>query len=236
MNVRFIVEPIFSLHNNKLIAMEVLSRFKFNNGMQAPTIKILKMLRQDVKNKLLNKQVEWVVTNKKFFIENNIICSVNVDDGLCAFIYEDERIQKIIKENDFIAFEISENHPNLDMDDSMIDFLFSLSGYIWLDDFGSGNATMSAVIKRPYHAIKIDKCFLQHNIENHTISETIKRIKKFVPYVIAEGIENEVYHKMSVELDLWGGQGYYFLNANMSNYCEMVSNSLSFDFFKSVKT
>ncbi|HDY2721372.1 TPA: EAL domain-containing protein, partial [Escherichia coli] len=221
-----------SLHNNKLIAMEVLSRFKFNNGMQAPAIKILKMLSQDVKNKLLNKQLEWITANKKFFIENNIICSVNVDDGLCTFIYEDERIQKIIKENNFLAFEISESHPNLDMDDRVIDFLFSLSGYIWLDDFGSSNATMSAVIKRPYHAIKIDKCFLQHNIENHTISETIKRIKEFVPHVIAEGIENDVYHKMSVELDLWGGQGYYFLNTNMSPHCEMVSNSLSFDFLK----
>ena len=102
------------------------------------------------------------------------------------------------------------------MDDSVIDFLFCLSGYIWLDDFGSSNATMSAVIKRPYHAIKLDKCFLQHNIENHTISE--------------------VYHKMSVELDLWGGQGYYFLNTNMCAHCEMDSNSLSFDFFKSVRT
>ncbi|EQZ28354.1 hypothetical protein G977_01957 [Escherichia coli UMEA 3585-1] len=130
------------------------------------------------------------------------------------------RVIKKIKENNFIAFEISENHPNLDMDDSVIDFLFSLSGYIWLDDFGSSNATMSAVIKRPYHAIKIDKCFLQHNIENHTISETIKRIKVFVPHVIAEGIENDVYHKMSVELDLWGGQGYYFLNTNMPPHCE----------------
>ncbi|EGF7375189.1 TPA: hypothetical protein HLY57_19765 [Escherichia coli] len=64
MDVRFIVEPIYSLHNNKLIAMGVLSRFKFNNGMQAPAIKILKMLSQDVKNKLLNKQVEWIVANK----------------------------------------------------------------------------------------------------------------------------------------------------------------------------
>ncbi|HAL0160680.1 TPA: hypothetical protein H4C30_004439 [Escherichia coli] len=64
MDVRFIVEPIYSLHNNKLIAMGVLSRFKFNNSMQAPAIKILKMLSQDVKNKLLNKQVEWIVANK----------------------------------------------------------------------------------------------------------------------------------------------------------------------------
>ncbi len=64
MDVRFIVEPIYSLHNNKLITMGVLSRFKFNNGMQAPAIKILKMLSQDVKNKLLNKQVEWIVANK----------------------------------------------------------------------------------------------------------------------------------------------------------------------------
>jgi len=58
MDVRFIVKPIYSLHNNKLIAMELLSRFKFNNGMQAPAIKILKILSQDVKNKLLNKQLD----------------------------------------------------------------------------------------------------------------------------------------------------------------------------------
>ena len=57
MDVRFIVKPIYSLHN-KLIAMELLSRFKFNNGMQAPAIKILKILSQDVKNKLLNKQLD----------------------------------------------------------------------------------------------------------------------------------------------------------------------------------
>lgn len=61
---------------------------------------------------------------------------------------------------------------------------------------------------------------------------TKRDVFTYIPHVIAEGIENDVYHKMSVELDLWGVQGYYFLNKNMSPHCEMVSNSLSFDFLK----
>ncbi|HDW7644728.1 TPA: EAL domain-containing protein [Escherichia coli] len=235
MEVAFITEPIVSLGSNKIIAMEALSRFKLRDGMQISPIQILNMLNSEGKARLLNKQIEWIVANKSVFIENDIICSVNIDEDLCAFIYENRMIQEVIKKNNFIAFEISETHPNLDINDSVIDFLFDLSEYIWLDDFGSGNATMSAVINRPYHAIKLDKNFIQRNVKKHTISDTIREIKKFVPHVIAEGIENEVYHNMSIELDLWGRQGYYYSSRNVGDYFTITSDFLTFDFFEECK-
>ena len=70
-----------------------------------------------------------------------------------------KQIQELLINNKIIAIEISENYPDLSDEDYVISFLLTLTDNVWLDDFGSGNATMKALIKNKYHAIKLDKSF-----------------------------------------------------------------------------
>lgn len=85
------------------------------------------------------------------------MCYVNVDYDTCLYLSSNKEIQRTIVKNKFIALEISETYPELSQGNDVIPFLFSLTEYIWLDDFGSGNSTMSTAMKNKYHAIKLDQ-------------------------------------------------------------------------------
>ncbi|MCN2844072.1 EAL domain-containing protein [Escherichia coli] len=210
MEVIYIAEPIISTSTNKLIAVEVLSRFRSKDGVALPTQRVLGMFTNKMKINLLKSQLNTIMKYKCFFERHNILCSINVDYDTCIYIYSNKQTQELIKNNKFIVLEISENYPDLSDEDYVIPFLLTLTDYVWLDDFGSGNATMKALIKNKYHAIKLDKSFFQEHMIKPHFDVIISNLKKLCPNIIAEGVENIDCHKLSKGIGLWGAQGYFF--------------------------
>ncbi|HFS4716929.1 TPA: EAL domain-containing protein, partial [Escherichia coli] len=129
--------------------------------------------------------------------------------------------------NKFIVLEISENYPDLSDEDYVIPFLLTLTDYVWLDDFGSGNATMKALIKNKYHAIKLDKSFFQEYMIKPHFDVIISNLKKLCPNIIAEGVENIDCHKLSKGIGLWGAQGYFFPSIPLTEIESIDSKWLS---------
>lgn len=216
MEVVYIVEPIISTNINKLIAVEVLSRFYSKTGISLSTQMVLSMFTTTMKINLLKSQIKEIINQRDFFERHGILCSVNVDYETCLYINCDTEIQKTISKNKFIAFEISETYPELTQENDAIPFLHSLTEYIWLDDFGSGNSTMHTAMKNKYHAIKLDKSFFQRNIDKPYFEEIINNLKKLCPNIIAEGVENIYYNGLSTKTGLWGTQGYFFPSVPLS--------------------
>ncbi|HFO3647936.1 TPA: EAL domain-containing protein [Escherichia coli] len=210
MEVIYIAEPIISTSTNKLIAVEVLSRFRSKDGVALPTQRVLGMFTNKMKINLLKSQLNTIMKYKCFFERHNILCSINVDYDTCIYIYSNKQTQELIKNNKFIVLEISENYPDLSDEDYVIPFLLTLTDYVWLDDFGSGNTTMKTLIKNKYHAIKLDKAFFQEHRTNPHFDVIISNLKKLCPNIIAEGVENIECHKLSKGIGLWGSQGYFF--------------------------
>ncbi|WP_089590108.1 EAL domain-containing protein [Escherichia coli] len=227
MEVIYIAEPIISTSTNKLIAVEVLSRFHSKNGATLPTQRVLGMFTNKMRINLLKSQLDAIVKYKSFFEKNNILCSINVDYGTCLFIYENMHIQEQIIKNKFIALEISENYPNLSDEDFVIPFLLTLTDYVWLDDFGSGNTTMKTLVKNKYHAIKLDRSFFQENMVKPHFDVIVSNLKKLCPNIIAEGVENIDCHKLSKGMGLWGAQGYFFPSIPLTEIESIDSKWLS---------
>lgn len=223
MEVVYIAEPVLSPDTNKLIAVEVLSRFYSESGCSLSTQMVLSMFTSTMKINLLNSQFNAIVKFRDFFERHGILCSVNVDYETCLYIRRDIQTQETILKNKFLVLEISETYPVLTQEYDVIPFLLSLTEYIWLDDFGSGNSTMSSAMKNKYHAIKLDKLFYQNNTGKPHFKVFVEELKKVCPNIIAEGIENIHYNKLSKEAGLWGGQGYFFPSVPLSEIKQINS-------------
>lgn len=227
MEVIYIAEPIISTSTNKLIAVEVLSRFRSKDGVALPTQRVLGMFTNKMKINLLKSQLNTIMKYKCFFERHNILCSINVDYDTCIYIYSNKQTQELIKNNKFIVLEISENYPDLSDEDYVIPFLLTLTDYVWLDDFGSGNATMKTLIKNKYHVIKLDKSFFQEHMIKPHFDVIISNLKKLCPNIIAEGVENIDCHKLSKGIGLWGAQGYFFPSIPLTEIESIDSKWLS---------
>lgn len=224
MEVIYIAEPIIDTEINKLIAVEVLSRFYSKTGIHLSTQKVLSMFTATMKISLLKSQIKAIIKHRDFFECHGILCSVNIDYDTCLYISRNKEIQEMIMGNKFITLEISETYPELAQEKDVIPFLCSLTKHIWLDDFGSGNSTISTLMKNKYHAIKLDRCFYQENIDKPHLDVLIKNLKRLCPNIIAEGVENSYYNRLSKGAGLWCSQGYFFPSIPLSQI-ELINSA-----------
>ena len=83
-----------------------------------------------------------------------------------------------------------------------------------MDDFGSGNSSLSLLRDLPFGAIKIDRSFLQDLYTKRevlaVIQATIQLIENLGMISIAEGVEDSTQVSMLQSLGCHGAQGYYF--------------------------
>lgn len=120
MEVIYIAEPIISTNINKLIAVELLSRFYSKTGVPLSTQRVLSMFTTAMKINLLKSQIKEIINHRDFFEHHGVLCSVNVDYETCLYISYDNEIQKTLSENKFIALEISETYPELTQNNDVV--------------------------------------------------------------------------------------------------------------------
>ncbi|MFO6485732.1 hypothetical protein ACLBR5_32390 [Escherichia coli] len=106
MEIHFVAEPIVNMTNNKLMAVEVLSRFYTPNGLQLPTQYTILRLSSAMKINISKTDKCYSREKIFFFINNNLMCSINVDYDTCLFILKNKALQQTINDNHFIALEV----------------------------------------------------------------------------------------------------------------------------------
>ncbi|WP_347449277.1 EAL domain-containing protein [Pantoea stewartii] len=212
LNVSFILEPIRS-PGGGLLAMEILSRFRVNDEESHGTFSpdsILRKVTLDDKKKLFAHQLDAVERQSAFFSGNNVLCSLNVDVSLAEFICNSPDIKTQLINMPFVRLEISEMFP--EMNNSLCNpLLVNLSRDfgLWLDDFGSGYANMSAIHSGLFETVKINKAFFWKHVASPLWPGILREIRRDVTSIIVEGVETEAQTDQlrdSVE----GLQGYLF--------------------------
>ncbi|QAB29128.1 EAL domain-containing protein [Pantoea ananatis] len=211
-DVSFILEPVKRPGGN-LMAMELLSRFFVSGEMSStffPPELLFRKATPDEKKKLFSSQLDAVETQSVFFNKNNILCSLNIDECLADFICHTPDIRRKLINMPFIRLEISERFPALN-DATRHPLLTNLSRDfgLWLDDFGSGNASMAAVHSGLFETVKIDKAFFWKHAESPLWPGILREVRRDVSSIVVEGIETERQTEQlrdSVE----GLQGYLF--------------------------
>ncbi|HWP85658.1 MAG TPA: bifunctional diguanylate cyclase/phosphodiesterase [Terriglobia bacterium] len=115
-----------------------------------------------------------------------------------------------------LALEITESQL-LDNADSILKGLQRLHDTgikLWIDDFGSGYASLSYLVNFPIHALKIDRSFIAKMIEEEKSAAIAKAIvslgKTLGLSVIAEGVETAEQLEYLRNIQCPYGQGYYF--------------------------
>lgn len=199
-----VYQPQFDLETKELIGVEALIRWKHpEKGVILP----LSFIPMAEESGLILNIGEWVIKkacqeNKKWQDQGlpKIHIAVNVTSPQFRQVDFVDRVSHILHETglspDYLALELTENV--IITHSEVIDVISQLKEMgikIVLDDFGTGNSSISHLRKIPLDRIKIDKTFVQ-NIENDRNDEFIIRAiislaDSLNLEVLAEGVENK---------------------------------------------
>lgn len=211
-DVFFIAEPIVN-PAGKVYAVELLSRFYLaeeQGDLFYPAEFFLKNATLSDKRSLFVKQLETLSQNAGFFLENDLLCTLNIDGDLAGIICSTLDIKNQLMSMPFIRLEISETFAGLcsSPQHSHLNCLSRDFG-LWLDDFGSGKANLSAIQSCLFDTVKIDRMFFWNMSEKPIWETVIREIRRYSPSVVVEGVESEKYRK-SLGNSVEGMQGYLF--------------------------
>ncbi|MCK4710866.1 MAG: EAL domain-containing protein, partial [Gammaproteobacteria bacterium] len=82
-----------------------------------------------------------------------------------------------------------------------------------IDDFGTGQASLTYLKKLPVEKLKIDQSFVKYMVEdeedNAIVEATIKLAHTLGIEVVAEGVESAEIHALLIQMDCDYAQGYY---------------------------
>ncbi|HHJ4219748.1 TPA: EAL domain-containing protein [Raoultella ornithinolytica] len=207
----FIAEPIMSLDGN-LLGVEMLTRFTVNNSITLNPEKVISTWDFSEKRMFLYEQSNLITQHSFFFINNGLFCSINIDHQMALLLRHDRLLQSSFSNFPFLTLEISENFQNLNLGlgNPLLNGLKKDGFTLWLDDLGSGNANVAALMDSCFEVIKIDREFFLSEVVKPTFGVLINHIKKYCKNIIIEGIEEKHWLPLLGELGIWGAQGYLY--------------------------
>ena len=209
-------QPIFDMYK-KVQKVEVLMRWNsFKFGFISPD----KFIKYAEESRDIINIGYWIIEEVCKYINTtniDIVFSVNVSPVQIADIEFTSTVEKIISKYglDFnrFCFEITES---VILEDNEIvyknlQFLKNMGANLALDDFGTGYASFNYLKKYNLDILKIDKMFLDYELDEHfEIRKNIKNICNVLNIkVVIEGVETkEQFDKLKkIKCDLY--QGYY---------------------------
>ncbi|HEJ8087855.1 EAL domain-containing protein [Serratia liquefaciens] len=218
----YVFQPVYSMEG-RLLAVEILNRFNSLDGDLAMPADIgINLLTAEQKIELFNEQLKLAAQNAAWFVENDVLLTLNIEETLVDLILADGQLCDRIRQWPFIAFEISEGFPNLSAGKNnpkilRLSELFSL----WLDDFGSGQATLTALYDGLFDYVKIDKRFywqlFTHQGYDVVIDSLLKNINLLCKGVIVGGIEKREYFNKLRHAGVFGLQGFLWPSVGVDN-------------------
>nr|WP_282055940.1 EAL domain-containing protein [Clostridium botulinum] len=215
-------QPIYHLKISKIIAMESLVRWKFDNKIINPNqfIPLAKNIGEiaNIDNWVLNKACSqcnlWQKQNNKpLYVSVNISFKQMKDKNFVDNVLNILKTTKL--DPSYLCLEITEDEAMEDVDLS-IKTLEALKRHgikISLDDFGTGYSSLSYVTKLPIDNIKIDKSIIKNIHKDNKSLQIVKSIilmsKSLDINIIVEGVETIEQLEILQELDCDFIQGFY---------------------------
>lgn len=208
-----VFQPVYSMVG-RLLAVELLTRFNNLDGsLVMPTAIGITLLSPEQRIELFNEQLALAEKHATWFVECGVLLTINIEETVVDFILGDAALRARLQQNKFIAFEINENFPNLSAGKNN-EKVRALSEYftLWLDGFGSGKATLTALYDGLFDYVKIDKRFywqlFTHQGYDVVIDSLLKNINLLCKGVIVCGIEKKEYFNKLKNAGVLGLQGF----------------------------
>jgi len=221
--LEIVYQPQISLHNNQLIGLEALLRWKHEKLGYIPPSEFIPIAEQshliiDIGNwvfKQVAKQIkEWL--DKGYDVKK---VAVNLSPKQFYTGGIEQYISECLKDYDIpselLSIEITESSMvNREQTASILQKLKNLNIKIAVDDFGTGYSSLSYLKDFPVDMLKIDRSFIQSVIQdnrNAAIVTTIISLAHSLGIdVIAEGVETIEQIEFLKKKHCLKAQGYYF--------------------------
>jgi len=221
-NLGVVYQPKWDLSSNRLNGAEALVRWNHpERGMISPEIFIpllekagrIDGLTFQVLRQALNDLSRW---NQR---RPGLTCSVNISAKL---LDDTEFVRQAIAmvdearvDNSQIVFEVTETATLSDPEQSIIALeLIQKSGIrVSIDDYGTGQSTLSYLQRLPVSEIKLDQSFVKtmtaDNANRVMVKSTIRMAHDLGLKIVAEGIEDQACLELLTQYGCDIGQGWH---------------------------
>lgn len=211
-------QPIFASDGKTLLSHEALVRWNHKvRGLISPT----EFIPVAEGSELIDRLGEWVLRRacQDYAALAAPSLSVNVSPVQLRRPDFADRVAAILAETsvppEAIAVEITENVPLADEGPEKVnlDNLKRLGVRIAIDDFGSGNASLSYLKRTSFDILKIDRSYVEHVNTNRfdalMIASVCRIARAANMRVVAEGIENAEQMRAVTAAGVTALQGFY---------------------------
>ncbi len=217
---KLVFQPVIELHGHKTVYLEALLRWK-NPQMQ--DVSIHRTIQIAEKNQLIQPLTNWIVETVCKLLHKQESSDLVIGINLSMIDLHDQylplRIEKCLKKYKIkpgkLMIEITEGQI-MQEPDAVADILSHLGMMglsLSIDDFGTGQASLTYLKKLPVEKLKIDQSFIRDIIKNDDdrliVKATVDLAHTLDLKVIAEGVENAEIHDMLTEMNCDYAQGYY---------------------------
>ncbi|MEM6159491.1 EAL domain-containing protein [Erwinia sp. P6884] len=187
--------PIYSF-GGKLIAVKLMTHFSHSTAnVIIPQEMLLPQLDNDQRIILLQKQINSLEKHHDFFCRHGVRMALNIDAPTASLLLDNEILVRKLALLQGLELEINESFTDftLGCENTCLMALkarFDLS----LENYGAGKASSKAAYDNLFTTIKLDKGFIQQNINKLSfrpfINAMLEHIKPHCQRVIIQGVDD----------------------------------------------
>jgi EAL domain-containing protein (putative c-di-GMP-specific phosphodiesterase class I) len=217
---KLVFQPVVDLSDHKTVYLEALLRWKENTIHETSIEKTIQLVE---KNNLIKPLTNWIFVAVCQYLQSLNIDNLVIGINLSMIDLHDKKLPKRIEgflkqyqiEPSQIVIEITEGQIMQKPDDVIENLsklgLMGLS--LSIDDFGTGQASLTYLKKLPVEKLKIDQSFVR-DIETDSedkliVKATIELAHRLGLKVIAEGVETAGSYELLRQMECDYVQGYY---------------------------
>jgi diguanylate cyclase (GGDEF)-like protein len=217
---KLVFQPVVDLSNHKTVYLEALLRWKDNTDHETSIEKTIQLAE---KNNLIKPLTNWIFVAVCQYLQTLSIDNLVIGINLSMIDLHDKKLPKRIEgylkryqiKPSQIVIEITEGQI-MQKPDDVIEILskLALMGLsLSIDDFGTGQASLTYLKKLPVEKLKIDQSFVR-DIEidpddQLIVKATIDLAHTLGLTVIAEGVETAKGYELLRKMKCDYVQGYY---------------------------
>lgn len=218
-------EPIVDLRTHRILGFEALARWQHpSKGVLSPAhwiqeaerLKLLsKITTQILQKTAMAHQVLEAEINYPFWININVTASLLMTGSVLEFVQN--QFHKSYPAAPWFGLEITESiilDRNYSQILEQLNLVRQLGVKIFLDDFGTGFASLSHLKKIPFDTIKVDKSFVTHlnqSKDNKIIVQAMLKLAHDLgKNTVCEGIEQHAVAEQLRNLGGNWGQGHLY--------------------------
>ena len=218
--LKLVFQPVIDFQDHRTVYLEALLRWK---EPEKHDISIERTIEIAEKNQLIKPLTNWVIAFSCQLLSelqiDRLVIGINLSMIDLHDQYLPRRIEAYMKQYDILpqqlVFEITEGQI-MQEPDEVVDILGQLGKMglsLSIDDFGTGQASLTYLKELPVEKLKIDQSFIRDMVTNAEdrliVKATIELAHTLDLKVIAEGVEIVEVYDILQDMNCDYVQGYY---------------------------